>query len=253
MARRLLQTNSGQYPTLPAAEPPSPLAVDSDVVVILAALLCAIICVVGLASVARCARARRGGTAPSSSAAAAAAKGLRKKALRALPTLAYEDAVAAAAGGEEKPALAECAICLSEFAPREEIRLLPHCGHGFHVACVDTWLAAHSSCPSCRRVLVVDDAAKRTPEAKRCRKCEAAMEEASSSSSASVVADRAADVEGYCDPTNLRRQESHNGDNGECKGPLSAGRPTEDHSIDEVGWQSEHLESWTKAPRTCYE
>ncbi|KAJ1298975.1 hypothetical protein BS78_01G495600 [Paspalum vaginatum] len=192
-ARRLLQTNSGQYPTLPAAEPPSPLAVDSDVVVILAALLCALICVVGLASVARCARSRRG-AAPSSSSSAAAAKGLRKKALRALPTVAYEDAVAAAAGGEEKR-LADCAICLSEFAPREEIRVLPQCGHGFHVACVDTWLAAHSSCPSCRRVLVVREVPKRTPEPKRCGKCQAAMEEASSSSSSSAsasVAQRAA-------------------------------------------------------------
>ncbi|KAL6645412.1 hypothetical protein ACP70R_017020 [Stipagrostis hirtigluma subsp. patula] len=180
-ARRLLQTNSGQYPTLPAAEPPSPLAVDSDVVVILAALLCALICVVGLAAVARCARSRRGGGAAMS----AASKGLKKKALRALPKLAYEDAVAAAvaarggaaaaAGGEER-ILAECAICLSEFAEKEEIRVLPQCGHGFHVACVDTWLGAHSSCPSCRRVLVVDAPPKRPPEPKRCRKCEAAME-----------------------------------------------------------------------------
>ncbi|CAL4928822.1 unnamed protein product [Urochloa decumbens] len=182
--RRLLQTNSGQYTTLPAADPPNPLAVDSDIVVILAALLCALICVAGLAAVARCARSRRGAAAPPSS---AAAKGLRKKALRALPRLAYEDAVAAAAEGIP---LAECAICLSEFAPREEIRVLPQCGHGFHVACVDTWLAAHSSCPSCRRVLVVDQPQpppKRPPEPKRCRKCEAAaaMEEASSSSSGS--------------------------------------------------------------------
>jgi hypothetical protein len=90
-ARRLLQTNSAQYPTLPAAEAPSPLAVDSDVVVILAALLCALICVVGLAAVARCARSRA--AAPS-----AARRGLKKKALRALPSLAYEDAVAAADG-----------------------------------------------------------------------------------------------------------------------------------------------------------
>ncbi|TKV98425.1 hypothetical protein SEVIR_9G559600v4 [Setaria viridis] len=194
-ARRLLQTNSGQYPTLPAAEaePTSPLAVDSDVVVILAALLCALICVVGLAAVARCARSRRG-AASSAGAPAAAAKGLRKKALRALPRLAYEDAVAAAAAarggsaavaGEEEEILAECAICLSEFAPREEIRVLPQCGHGFHVACVDTWLGAHSSCPSCRRVLVVDDPPKRPPDPKRCRKCEAAMEDAPSSSSGS--------------------------------------------------------------------
>lgn len=174
-ARRLLQTNSVQYPTLPAADPPSPLAVDSDVVVILAALLCALICVVGLASVARCARSR--------AAPAAARRGLRKKALRALPSLAYEDAVAARAGDGAAEVLAECAICLSEFAPREEVRVLPQCGHAFHVACIDTWLAAHSSCPSCRRVLVVGDAAsKRPPQPKRCRKCEAAMDEPSSSS-----------------------------------------------------------------------
>ncbi|RLN42081.1 putative RING zinc finger domain superfamily protein [Panicum miliaceum] len=183
-ARRPLQTNSGQLPILPAAEPPSPLAVDSDVVVILAALLCALICVVGLAAVTRCARSR------ASPGAQAAAKGLGKKALRALPKLANEDAVAAAAAarggsaavaGEEK-ILAECAICLSEFAPKEEIRVLPQCGHGFHVACVDTWLGAHSSCPSCRRVPVVDETPRRPPEPKRCRKCAAAMEEASSSS-----------------------------------------------------------------------
>ena len=182
--RGVTQTNSGQLPT---AEPPIPLAVDSDVVVILASLLCALICVVGLAAVTRCARSR----APPG--AQAAAKGLGKKALRALPKLAYEDAVAAAAAarggsasaaaaGEDK-ILAECAICLSEFAPEEEIHVLPQCGHGFHVACVDTWLGAHSSCPSCRRVLVVDETPKRPPEPKRCRKCEAAMEEAASSSS----------------------------------------------------------------------
>ncbi|XP_066306306.1 RING-H2 finger protein ATL80-like [Miscanthus floridulus] len=183
-ARRLLQTNSAEYPTLPAAEPPSPLAVDSDVVVILAALLCALICVVGLAAVARCARSR---AAAPSAAQAAARRGLKKKALRALPSLAYEDAVAAAAAGAgEAKVLAECAICLSEFAPREEVRVLPQCGHAFHVACIDTWLAAHSSCPSCRRVLVVADAAnKRPPQPKRCRKCDAAMDEEASSSSGS--------------------------------------------------------------------
>ncbi|XP_062209734.1 probable E3 ubiquitin-protein ligase ATL44 [Phragmites australis] len=183
-ARHLLQTNSGQYPTIPAAEPPNPLVVDSNVAVILAALLCALICVVGLAAVARCARARGGGGGEAS-----ASKGLGKKALRALPKLAYGDAVAAAiaarggasVAGEEK-ILAECAICLSEFTEKEEIRVLPQCGHGFHVACVDTWLGAHSSCPSCRRVLVVD------APPKRCCKCEAAMEEASSSSSSAAAA-----------------------------------------------------------------
>nr|CAA74911.1 ring finger protein [Hordeum vulgare subsp. vulgare] len=192
-ARRLLQTYPGQFQ---AAEPPDALGADSDVVVILAALLCALLCVVGLAAVTGCARSRRGAGGARSAApdAAAPSKGLKKRALMALPRLAYEDAVAArgAMAGEEREGvlLSECAICLSEFADKEEIRVLPQCGHGFHVACVDAWLRAHSSCPSCRRVVVVivADAAPRgmPPQPKRCRKCEA-MEEASSSSSSAAA------------------------------------------------------------------
>ncbi|KAM0825419.1 hypothetical protein ACQ4PT_069572 [Festuca glaucescens] len=46
---------------------------------------------------------------------------------------------------------AECAICLSELAEGgERVRVLPACGHGFHGACVDGWLAARASCPTCR-------------------------------------------------------------------------------------------------------
>ncbi|RWW41538.1 hypothetical protein BHE74_00052972 [Ensete ventricosum] len=135
------------------ADSPAPLpTVDSDVVVILAALLCAVICVVGLALIARC-------SCSSASAAAAAApapsstpsKGLKKNALRALSTLSF-DSSAAGAGCVQ---LVDCAICLAEFADGDEVRVLPQCGHGFHAGCVDTWLLSHSSCPSCRRFLVV--------------------------------------------------------------------------------------------------
>ncbi|XP_052134165.1 RING-H2 finger protein ATL80-like [Oryza glaberrima] len=234
--RRLLQSvgggsNPNRIPGIPPADPPSG-GVSSDVVVILAALLCALICVVGLAAVARCARNRRnsggagagaGSASPSHSpahaghfggggsggggvttttttttAATTAAKGLKKKALKALPKLAYADAVAAAAAargtvvGEEEEGkvevLAECAICLSEFGEREEVRVMPQCGHGFHVACVDTWLRSNSSCPSCRRPIVLDDPSP----PKRCRKCEAIVLEAvvaaSSSSSSAATA-----------------------------------------------------------------
>ncbi|XP_040377329.1 RING-H2 finger protein ATL79-like [Oryza brachyantha] len=46
---------------------------------------------------------------------------------------------------------AECAICLSEMADGgERVRVLPACGHGFHGACVEGWLAARASCPTCR-------------------------------------------------------------------------------------------------------
>ncbi|KAG2660203.1 RING-H2 finger protein ATL74-like [Panicum virgatum] len=60
---------------------------------------------------------------------------------------------AADAGGAGAPgawAEAECAICLSELAGGGRVRVLPACGHGFHGACVEGWLAARASCPTCR-------------------------------------------------------------------------------------------------------
>lgn len=151
---------------LQEANSPSPAeaspALNSNLVVILAALLCALICVLGLIAVSRCAWLRRianrsaaNSEGASPPVAAAANKGLKKKVLRSLPKLTYSP--------DSPPAekLAECAICLTEFAAGDELRLLPQCGHGFHVSCIDTWLGSHSSCPSCRQILVLA----------RCQKC----------------------------------------------------------------------------------
>ncbi|XP_023641039.1 RING-H2 finger protein ATL64 [Capsella rubella] len=44
----------------------------------------------------------------------------------------------------------ECSVCLSEFEEGEEGRLLPKCGHSFHVGCIDTWFRSSSTCPLCR-------------------------------------------------------------------------------------------------------
>lgn len=146
-------------------EPPPEQAatVDSDFVVILAALLCALICVLGLIAVARCAWLRRlsdGGSSSSNPSASSSArptppanKGLKKKILNSLPKATFS--------AESTTKFSDCAICLTEFAVGDEIRVLPQCGHGFHVACIDTWLGSHSSCPSCRQILVVT----------RCHKC----------------------------------------------------------------------------------
>ncbi|MCD7459515.1 hypothetical protein HAX54_041161 [Datura stramonium] len=92
-------------------------------------------------------------------------KGLKKKVLKSLPKFKYDpstDSSSGAANGE-LPFAAECAICLVEYVKGDEIRVLPNCGHGFHLQCVDTWLVSNSSCPSCRQILVVTRA--------RCRKC----------------------------------------------------------------------------------
>ncbi|OAY50311.1 RING-H2 finger protein ATL8 [Manihot esculenta] len=134
-------------------------ALDSDFVVILAALLCALICVLGLIAVARCAWLRRlsstanSNALPQPSLPSAANKGLKKKILRTLPKQTFS--------ADSAAKFTDCAICLTEFATGDEIRVLPQCGHGFHLNCIDMWLGSHSSCPSCRQILVVT----------RCQKC----------------------------------------------------------------------------------
>ncbi|XBI42384.1 hypothetical protein VPH35_126726 [Triticum aestivum] len=91
------------------------VTVHSDIVVILASLLCVLSC--------GCKIVREA-----------------KKAIEALPAVSF---VAASSSSE-------CAICLAEFADGEAVRVLPGCGHGFHIACVDAWLRTRASCPSCR-------------------------------------------------------------------------------------------------------
>ena len=135
----------------------SSVGVHTDTFLILAAVLCFLLCVVGLAFVARCSRlcnpsAYSVDAGPGGGAAmppAAARKGVEKEALRKLPTVPFEGA---GGDGGEQP---ECAICLAEFARGDEVRALPPCGHAFHAACVDTWLLCTSTCPSCRSALVL--------------------------------------------------------------------------------------------------
>ncbi|XP_059623357.1 RING-H2 finger protein ATL8-like [Cornus florida] len=145
---RFLTVAKSSLRSTATAEPPEAVAVESDFVVILAALLCALICVVGLIAVARCAWLRRGAAGSDGPASRASAnRGLKKKILQSLPRFTYDSA-------SNGKFAAECAICLTEYADGDQIRVLPQCGHGFHVGCIDTWLGSHSSCPSCRQILV---------------------------------------------------------------------------------------------------
>jgi hypothetical protein len=76
---------------------------------------------------------------------------LSKIELRKIPVVEYETSKAGALPGTE------CAICLGEFVDGEKVRLLPRCRHCFHVQCIDSWLAEHSSCPICCSSLLKDD------------------------------------------------------------------------------------------------
>ncbi|KAK4764025.1 hypothetical protein SAY87_013463 [Trapa incisa] len=127
--------------------------VESDFVIILAALLCALICSIGLLAVIRCTCLHRAADAyPTTSSSAISNKGIKKKVLESLPKFTYSSSSPATS---DCKIAAECSICLVEFMDGNEIRVLPQCGHGFHAPCIDAWLVSHSSCPSCRKVLEV--------------------------------------------------------------------------------------------------
>ncbi|XP_020110025.1 RING-H2 finger protein ATL74-like [Ananas comosus] len=136
-------------PPTPSTTAPPPCAdhsaapLDYDVAVILAAMICALVCALGLKSTLRCA-VRCALASPAARCGRRAARGLKREHVAALPIATYA-APAPPAG---------CAICLSDFADGERVRVLPGCGHQFHVACVDRWLASRSSCPTCRRCLL---------------------------------------------------------------------------------------------------
>lgn len=171
-SRVLGGVNSSTSSSPPPPPPPPQLlgGVGSGFLVLLASLICALLCIVGLFAVSRCAWFRRVfGTAALPLPPSQANKGLKKKVLRSLPKLSF--------AAEHAPKLSECAICLTEFVGGDEIRILPQCGHGFHVGCIDTWLGSHSSCPSCRQILV----------AGRCHKCGELPPSAASSSSSAVA------------------------------------------------------------------
>lgn len=48
-----------------------------------------------------------------------------------------------------------CTICLGDYKEKEILRILPGCGHAFHIACIDMWLRQHHTCPVCRISLQV--------------------------------------------------------------------------------------------------
>lgn len=43
-----------------------------------------------------------------------------------------------------------CSICLADYKGSDMLRMLPDCGHVFHVKCIDPWLRLHPTCPVCR-------------------------------------------------------------------------------------------------------
>lgn len=123
---------------------------DSNVIMILAVLFCALICALGINSIVRfalrCSSRIEFEPEPGQE-ARLAASGVRRKAVRAIPVMICSPNLKFHGSGSE------CAICLSDLMPGERVRVLPKCNHGFHVRCIDRWLMARPSCPTCRQCL----------------------------------------------------------------------------------------------------
>jgi hypothetical protein len=65
--------------------------------------------------------------------------------LERLPCFDYKAA-------EKGSSSVDCAVCLDNFKMGDKCRLLPNCGHSFHVQCIDSWLLQTPICPICRTI-----------------------------------------------------------------------------------------------------
>ncbi|XP_072975492.1 RING-H2 finger protein ATL2 [Typha angustifolia] len=90
-----------------------------------------------------------------------ASRGVDPKVIRSLPVLVISDSSAAS----DDAAVAECAVCLSEFEAGEKVRGLPRCGHRFHIDCIDMWFHSHATCPLCRATVEAAPAPEQGPAA----------------------------------------------------------------------------------------
>ncbi|KAI9124540.1 hypothetical protein K1719_004462 [Acacia pycnantha] len=85
------------------------------------------------------------------SALAIAERGLDDSTINTFPKLSYSEMKKCSYYNIEDPSNSStCSICLADYKEDDMLRLLPDCGHLFHLLCVDPWLKLHKTCPTCR-------------------------------------------------------------------------------------------------------
>ncbi|GAV61462.1 zf-RING_2 domain-containing protein [Cephalotus follicularis] len=77
------------------------------------------------------------------------ARGLDESVIRSIPIFQFKK------GGDNvreigERRFCECSVCLNEFQEDEKLRIIPYCGHVFHIDCIDIWLQSSANCPLCR-------------------------------------------------------------------------------------------------------
>ncbi|KAK4279481.1 hypothetical protein QN277_011257 [Acacia crassicarpa] len=80
-----------------------------------------------------------------------AERGLDDSTINTFPKLSYSEMKNSSYYNIEDPSnSSSCSICLADYKEDDMLRLLPDCGHLFHLLCVDPWLKVHNTCPICR-------------------------------------------------------------------------------------------------------
>jgi E3 ubiquitin-protein ligase ATL10/75/76/77/78 len=129
---------------------------NADIVLILSILLCGLICAIAANAVVRCILRFTNQTCNQELSDSSTNNEMHmqsstpiegQESFQVLPTLVYSSKLELTGSGSE------CTICLSEFKHGVHVRVLPVCHHGFHIRCIDKWLATRCTCPTCRRCL----------------------------------------------------------------------------------------------------
>ncbi|CAN1133886.1 Putative RING-H2 finger protein ATL71 [Linum perenne] len=76
--------------------------------------------------------------------------GIDEATLKSYPKLVYSEKRQKIVKEDAPTAASCCSICLADYKSADVLRLLPDCGHLFHLKCVDPWLRKHPTCPVCR-------------------------------------------------------------------------------------------------------
>ncbi|KAF6175021.1 hypothetical protein GIB67_039569 [Kingdonia uniflora] len=77
-------------------------------------------------------------------------RGVDESVIRAIPIFQFKKIREGSVDGGNERDFFECAVCLNEFQEQEKLRVLPSCGHVFHIDCIDIWLQNNANCPLCR-------------------------------------------------------------------------------------------------------
>ncbi|XP_062021879.1 RING-H2 finger protein ATL7-like [Rosa rugosa] len=72
--------------------------------------------------------------------------GLQKEHREMLPIVVYNESFSVRD--------TQCAVCLGDYQADDRLQQIPACGHTFHIACIDSWLSMHTTCPLCRLSLL---------------------------------------------------------------------------------------------------